>query len=573
MEPPSKRPRLSLATQDEDDTENGDLQEARFQNDQRLKSIFEGIFQKYEKDFTEVGDEIDLQTGKIVTNNGHLQGMDDERDTGEKEEDEEGKGKVSWLFGLGADWSAEEPDPHGQTEEGNPVNETTGSVETQNGVEDLGDWETASSRQEQQSSPILRPDLEATREQESQDEAANADLDSQDDRSSVDSLLDTALDIQSNLRDSLAKRARRDTGKSDTEKAISAAEIPVQSKGESGHNLAGPVESLWRVPEINANFSTPTWHRSRPKPAIKAARSKSPPEAGSIWALPGSSRRSTVSAKKRSPKKPRAGQRGRKIVSSPVVFDWSFAETPDGSESDDPLQENIQPSPTPKDTVKIRGKMSTLGASTKEQCAYCRRVFTHDDYVAHLKAVLTADPPDDQHEISSVRRKLDAVTNDKATRRQPDTPKNVSTPCIHPDSTEISSKGNAATTQDSTPTNKKRMGMTPDEARTIVITKQVEGKKWREVLEFFPQRNERQLIQWNQIHWNDRRANPPQQSGPWSGSERKTLDDLKGQRGLTWTAIRAALPGRSHAELEFQLLRLWAGDDVWNNQQMKETTE
>ncbi|KAH8429974.1 Myb-like DNA-binding domain protein [Aspergillus melleus] len=371
MEPPSKRPRLSFAAQDEDgaddadDADDVDLQEARFQNDQRLKSIFEGIFQKYEKDFTEVGDEIDLQTGNIIVNNGHLQGMDDERDTGEKESDEEeGEGEGPWLFGPGTHWSAEEPNPPGPDEEGNTVNGTTSYVETRDGDEEPGYREIFSSRQRRQGSPILRPGLEETREEpETQDEAANTDLGADDDRSSVDSLLDTALDVQNNLRDSLAKRARK--GAEEQQKAISAAETPVQSDRKPGHNLSEPVESLWRVPEINANFSTPTWHRSRPKPAIQAARSESPPDAGSIWALPGRSRRSTVSAKKRSPKKPGAGQRSRKAASSPVVFDWSFAETPDGNESDDPLQEEVQPSPTPKNTVKIRGKMPTPGGTPK----------------------------------------------------------------------------------------------------------------------------------------------------------------------------------------------------------------
>ena len=41
-------------------------------NDNNLKSRFEEIFQKYEKDFTGIGDEIDLLTGQIIVDNGHL---------------------------------------------------------------------------------------------------------------------------------------------------------------------------------------------------------------------------------------------------------------------------------------------------------------------------------------------------------------------------------------------------------------------------------------------------------------------------------------------------------------------
>jgi hypothetical protein len=78
MEPLRKRQRLSP-----DATNDVDLQIARARNDQKLKSLFEGIFEKYGKDFSEIGDEIDLGTGEIVVNKGHVQRMEHEDDTGE----------------------------------------------------------------------------------------------------------------------------------------------------------------------------------------------------------------------------------------------------------------------------------------------------------------------------------------------------------------------------------------------------------------------------------------------------------------------------------------------------------
>ncbi|EME44178.1 hypothetical protein DOTSEDRAFT_71862 [Dothistroma septosporum NZE10] len=54
----------------------------RYRNDQRLKSRFEHIFSKYEHDFEGVADEIEISTGKIVVNNGHLQHMEHEADPG-----------------------------------------------------------------------------------------------------------------------------------------------------------------------------------------------------------------------------------------------------------------------------------------------------------------------------------------------------------------------------------------------------------------------------------------------------------------------------------------------------------
>ena len=78
MEPPLKRQRLSTTFEPEDD-----LQERRVRNDLQLKSRFETIFEKYSKDFEGIGDEIDMRTGEIVVNNGHILGMTSERDIGD----------------------------------------------------------------------------------------------------------------------------------------------------------------------------------------------------------------------------------------------------------------------------------------------------------------------------------------------------------------------------------------------------------------------------------------------------------------------------------------------------------
>ncbi|TPX17191.1 uncharacterized protein E0L32_003309 [Thyridium curvatum] len=97
MEPPAKRARIAYAPYDDDDDDelNLDPEELAAKQDpgyqlqrsrevaaHKLKSTFESIFEKYERDFTDVGDEIDLRTGEIVVDNGHLRSMrsDDEED-------------------------------------------------------------------------------------------------------------------------------------------------------------------------------------------------------------------------------------------------------------------------------------------------------------------------------------------------------------------------------------------------------------------------------------------------------------------------------------------------------------
>ncbi|KAL9120960.1 MAG: hypothetical protein Q9187_002489, partial [Circinaria calcarea] len=88
MERPLKRRRVGLDDPDEQ------LHYRRALNDSRLKASFESIFEKYGKDFSGVGDEIDLETGEIVVNNGHLLSMRDEQDI------DGGGNEVDELYGL-----------------------------------------------------------------------------------------------------------------------------------------------------------------------------------------------------------------------------------------------------------------------------------------------------------------------------------------------------------------------------------------------------------------------------------------------------------------------------------------
>ena len=96
MEPQFKRRRVSSY-----DDPSLELHELRGRNDLRLKSTFESIFDKYSKDFSKVGDEIDLDTGQIVVNNGHILGMRDEVDVGydenESDADELANGILSGI--------------------------------------------------------------------------------------------------------------------------------------------------------------------------------------------------------------------------------------------------------------------------------------------------------------------------------------------------------------------------------------------------------------------------------------------------------------------------------------------
>ncbi|KAF4818822.1 hypothetical protein CGCSCA5_v004872 [Colletotrichum siamense] len=135
MEPPAKRPRtgpspLGQQQNDEDDELNYEPEEVSQMRDPgyqleqsrnfaafKLKSTFEHIFAKYEKDFTGIGDEIDLKTGKVVINNGHLENMRHERDMGvpdEEEEEDEGM-LLEEAFGSDDEEEDDEEDGTGTT--------------------------------------------------------------------------------------------------------------------------------------------------------------------------------------------------------------------------------------------------------------------------------------------------------------------------------------------------------------------------------------------------------------------------------------------------------------------------
>jgi hypothetical protein len=101
MTRPEQRARTGLAPYEED----GDDDELNYEPDEvsarrdpsfhravaanTLKSTFESIFEKYGKDFDGLGDVVDLRTMEVIEDNGHLQMMRNEKDTGEGEEGEQ----------------------------------------------------------------------------------------------------------------------------------------------------------------------------------------------------------------------------------------------------------------------------------------------------------------------------------------------------------------------------------------------------------------------------------------------------------------------------------------------------
>ncbi|EFW99360.1 hypothetical protein CMQ_5781 [Grosmannia clavigera kw1407] len=128
MEPPKKRARLASAPNDpfalgdEDEDEismdpeefavkqdpNYRLEMSRAAADNKLKSAFESLFEKYGKDFGDTGDEINFYTDEIEVDNGHIASLPNAQDSNigslfsskDKENDEEEQDEERILRGV-----------------------------------------------------------------------------------------------------------------------------------------------------------------------------------------------------------------------------------------------------------------------------------------------------------------------------------------------------------------------------------------------------------------------------------------------------------------------------------------
>ncbi|OOQ89878.1 hypothetical protein PEBR_08066 [Penicillium brasilianum] len=513
LERPTKRPRLFFTPESPENAEQPsgewDLQAARAQNDLRLKSIFEGIFAKYGNDFSEVGDEIDLETGEIVVNNGHLQGMHEETDIGNKEK--------PW-----------ETDPFGSDDEASTPDE-----------EELV---------------------------ESHDHASA--------RSPRNELLGSGTDGDANA--SLCVSARASSGPGPGIPASSPSVLKGKPSSALHHieKDPGPRDPLWQAPELPPLFTTPKVDKRRANvtPQLpNIPRQPSPPGSGSLWTVP--RRRPPQSSKHGkatatpTPTKSRSRAK-RKHQSSPVARDWSFAKVADDDESDDPLQEDWPSSPLPfPRQIDITSKCefdSRINSLDKNLLAESVIITSRVD--ARHQSPTQADPS--VHDQSGTEPERDDQ-GDHSER----SPTTTDVPveyhdllCDLPSPVSPHSQTAAHSPLNYSPT-KASTKFSPDDIKLIVCMRYVQERTWKEIVDALPGRTLTQIYQWNQVHWSDRRACPPELSAPWSQAELKTLDSLAGRSGLSWSDIMDELSERSQPEVEFELLRCWAGDDVWEGEQ------
>lgn len=511
IERPTKRPRLSFTPDSpgevEEVPEEWDLQAARAQNDLRLKSIFEGIFAKYGNDFSEVGDEIDLETGEIVVNNGHLQGMHEETDIGNKEK--------PW-----------ETDPFGSDDEAHAEDE----------------------------------DLVESHDVASGCSPRNELLGSGTDGDASASFFDSALACSG-----------RGPGI-----PASSPSVLKEKPSSTLHHIEkdpGPRDPLWQAPDLPPLFATPKLdkrHANVTPQFSNIPRQPSPPGSGSLWTVPrrrlprSSQDGKAIATQTPSKRRPRAK---RKHQSSPVARDWSFANVADSDESDDPLQEEWPSSPLPfPRQIKTSTKRSfdTI-VKPVDKNAHAESIITSQgdtsrqsppqaDPSVHVQSGI--EPDRDDQGTHSEQSPISSAVAVEYNNLQSDLPSPVSPHsqlATHSPLKYSPAKASAK--------------FSPDEIKLIVRMRYVQARTWKEVLGALPGHTLSQIYQWNQVHWSDRRSCAPELSAPWSKAELKILKSLADQSGLTWVEIMTQLSERSQAEIEFELLRRWVGNDIWEGEQ------
>lgn len=127
--PPAPEEKQEQAKPNKPDSSNDDptyqLALERAYADQRFKATMNHIFDKYGRDFDGIGDEIDLETGEIVVNNGHIRNMRNEADVGDGSAEplEEDEGMYLGDLTDESEDEHQEKDSNGQNNEDTTVDE------------------------------------------------------------------------------------------------------------------------------------------------------------------------------------------------------------------------------------------------------------------------------------------------------------------------------------------------------------------------------------------------------------------------------------------------------------------
>jgi hypothetical protein len=264
-----------------------DFEQKRARVDYKLKSAYESIFEKYGRDFDGIGDEIDMETGEIVVNNGHLLEMQNERDIGQN------RGR---RYDLVDDSTELEDDSRESSEMDENENDDSEDEEDEDDATDHDQNEDDMLEDDL----ILRGFTQATRGRLAQPSSQLSHATSRLVHKPVSSSVDPAYTPRSELPSrsqiiaqfgphfgpqilDVVSRQNAPARTSTDENVEPLWRIPRHVDHPSGHDER-EIEPAWRVPDIPLSVSV-----SRPSAKLHAAdfedeRSVSPEAGHSLWA-------------------------------------------------------------------------------------------------------------------------------------------------------------------------------------------------------------------------------------------------------------------------------------------------
>ncbi|OAX81053.1 hypothetical protein ACJ72_04607 [Emergomyces africanus] len=482
-----------------------DVNAARQANDLRLKSRFEDIFEKYGKDFSSVGDEIDLATGRIIIDNGHIEKMRNEQDLGAQ----------TWKY---------DSDPLGET--------------------DL----TAEYADEVTNAPNLQCPHQRGKHAELEEIHLGNNMGFEFPASTSTHNSEPANGICTPFEGRLAL------------KDIFLLGSPTYFDKGHPKTSSHSVTPLWQTPGCDDRLfgSSPL---PTPPPIFPRNRTASPPNSGSLWALPQTRRKKTP----RTNNGRRPGVRKLQPVSTARRSGHLS-----GSDSDDPLQNGLPPLSTPSkvgishEIKNILDKPSPIvGAPMGSLCPSSPL----PDSVLHTNEAnneqtedaipetssLGVEKPNPQGSVESPLLQANGTIEDDL----PEILEN-NTPLAEPE----------PITQISTPTKttKPNTGpwcFTPSEIKTILTLRAVQKRPWKEVYRALPHRASGQLRHWYYVQSTEIK-NHMSTPMPLVAKENDTLEAFKLKSDVSWEDLETAFQGQTRDELQRNWAKICLGE-AWED--------
>ncbi|QSS55481.1 centromere protein Scm3 domain-containing protein [Histoplasma capsulatum var. duboisii H88] len=501
-ERPRKRARiLGLWDSDVGDVASEiDVSAARQANDLRLKSRFEDIFEKYGKDFSSVGDEIDLATGNIVIDNGHIERMRNEQDLG------------SWPWRY-------DSDPLGEPEF------LTENVTEEQNVPNL--------KCMNQNEKLARTEERSLRNNMNLELPSGSYSDNTEPHNGNHTPAEKSLPLNN----------------------ISLLRNPADFDQRRPRASSHSVAALWQTPEIDERlFKSSPLHT--PLPIFHRYRTASPPNSGSLWAVPQSRRkkaprtscgRSSGAQKLQSIPKPRS--------SGPIS----------DSDSDDPLHESLPSLPT-SSKINIPAIIKNAiddPASTTEKPGGV--LGTSSPLPDHGISTEEENNPRPENGIMETSPWSSAKRNKE---RYVEPPLLRANGTIENEVTTLSEAGRlladpkSITNIPTAPQPAKQSTainpFTPNEIKIILIKRAVQKLPWKEVSRSVPNRTSGQLRYWYYVRSADIKNGPPTRT-PLTAKEKDILESFKSKPDVSWEDLEAAFENQTRNELQCKWAEICLG--------------